>query len=161
MRYLLDANVLMQARRLHYNPDYCPGFWEWLTQEHGHGRIFSIAAVLTEIRRGHDNLYELLPRDFFLRPPDEIGPALAEVSQWVERLPCNEARKNEFLSGADYHLVAQAKCSSYVVVTHEKSVPENQGGKIRIPNACAAVGATSVNLWDLLRERGARFILGA
>lgn len=158
-KYLLDANVLMQARRLHYNPDYCPGFWNWLKVEHEGGRVFSIDAVLKEIKRGHDNLHELLPNGFFLHPPKKIGPALATVSQWVESLSCTVARKSEFLGCADYHLVAQAQCTGFVVVTDEKKVPDNQGGKIRIPNACSAVGAASMNLWDLLRKRGVRFVL--
>jgi hypothetical protein len=28
--YLLDANVFIQAKNLHYGFDFCPGFWDWL-----------------------------------------------------------------------------------------------------------------------------------
>ena len=27
MAYLLDANVLISAKNLHYGFDFCPGFW--------------------------------------------------------------------------------------------------------------------------------------
>ena len=27
-RYLLDANVLIQAKNLHYGFDFCPAFWD-------------------------------------------------------------------------------------------------------------------------------------
>ena len=30
MAYLLDANVFIQAKNLHYGLDFCPAFWEWL-----------------------------------------------------------------------------------------------------------------------------------
>lgn len=26
--YLLDANVFIQAKNLHYGMDFCPAFWE-------------------------------------------------------------------------------------------------------------------------------------
>jgi hypothetical protein len=28
-RYLLDTNVFIQARNLHYGFDFCPAFWDW------------------------------------------------------------------------------------------------------------------------------------
>ncbi len=30
MAYLLDANVFIQAKNLHYGFDFCPGFWAGL-----------------------------------------------------------------------------------------------------------------------------------
>ena len=30
MTYLLDANVFIQAKNLHYGLDFCPAFWQWL-----------------------------------------------------------------------------------------------------------------------------------
>ena len=29
-RYLLDANVFIQAKNLHYGFDFFPAFWDWL-----------------------------------------------------------------------------------------------------------------------------------
>lgn len=156
-RYLLDANVLMQARRNHYHPNYCPGFWDWLKREHGAGTVFSTPAVLREIKKGNDDLPGLLPKGLFLREPNEIGPSLQQLSVWVKSLPCVQARKAEFLSGADYFLVAHAHCERFTVVTHEKRSSDDRG-KIKIPNACSALGVDSVDLWDLLRN-GARFVL--
>jgi len=28
MAYLLDANVFIQAKNLHYGLDFCPAFWD-------------------------------------------------------------------------------------------------------------------------------------
>ena len=32
MAYLLDANVFIAAKNLHYGFDFCPAFWDWLCQ---------------------------------------------------------------------------------------------------------------------------------
>lgn len=32
MAYLLDANVFIQAKNLHYGFDFCPAFWDWLVE---------------------------------------------------------------------------------------------------------------------------------
>ena len=31
--YLLDANVFIQAKNLHYCFDFCPAYWDWLIQQ--------------------------------------------------------------------------------------------------------------------------------
>ena len=38
MPYLLDANVFIQASRLHYGMDFCPAFWDWLREQHEAGK---------------------------------------------------------------------------------------------------------------------------
>jgi hypothetical protein len=30
MAYLLDSNVFIQAKNLHYGFDFCPAFWDWI-----------------------------------------------------------------------------------------------------------------------------------
>lgn len=42
MAYLLDANVFIAAKNLHYGLDFCPAFWEWLIERNQAGRVFSI-----------------------------------------------------------------------------------------------------------------------
>lgn len=71
--YLLDANVFMQAKNLHYGFDFCPAFWEWLTTQNIAGKVFSIEKVEDEILAGDDDL-SLWSKErgagFFLRPDD-------------------------------------------------------------------------------------------
>lgn len=43
MSYLLDANVFMSAKNLHYGLDFCPAFWDWLV--HKGARISELAAL--------------------------------------------------------------------------------------------------------------------
>lgn len=56
MTYLLDANVFIQAKNLHYGLDFCPAFWQWLLDNHAAGRVFSIDKVADEIAAGGDEL---------------------------------------------------------------------------------------------------------
>ena len=67
------------------------------------------------------------------------------------------AAANLFLQVADYYLVAHAHAHGFVVVTHE--LPANSS-KIKIPNACLALGVKTANLYGLIRTTRARFVLG-
>ena len=54
MAYLLDANVFIQAKNLHYGLDFCPAFWDWLIANNASGQVFSIEKVEDEIAAGGD-----------------------------------------------------------------------------------------------------------
>lgn len=56
MMYLLDANVFIQAQKLHYGLDFCPAFWDWLVAQNAAGHVFSIQKVGDEIGAGADDL---------------------------------------------------------------------------------------------------------
>jgi len=50
--YLLDANVFIQAKNLHYGLDFCPAFWDWLINRNESRVVFSIERVGDEIEAG-------------------------------------------------------------------------------------------------------------
>ena len=56
MAYLLDANVFIQAKNLHYGFDFCPAFWDWLIANNQTGTVYSIEKVGDEIAAGADEL---------------------------------------------------------------------------------------------------------
>lgn len=56
MVYLLDSNVFIQAKNLHYGFDFCPGFWDWMVQSNSEGKVFSIEKVKEELFAGDDEL---------------------------------------------------------------------------------------------------------
>jgi len=56
MAYLLDANVFIQAKNLHYGFDFCPAFWDWLIAENAAERVFSIEKVGDEVQAVQDDL---------------------------------------------------------------------------------------------------------
>ena len=41
MKYLVDANVLIEAKNRYYAFDIAPGFWKWLNQAHAQGTVSS------------------------------------------------------------------------------------------------------------------------
>lgn len=83
MAYVLDANVFMQAKNLHYGLDFCPAFWDWLIEANAQSRVFSIERVGDEIEAGADELSDWAAQrgpDFFLKP---------DADSWHTRLPTN------------------------------------------------------------------------
>ena len=56
MAYLLDADVFIRAKNLHYGFDFCPAFWDWLIQQSQGGQVYSIEKVGDELLAGDDEL---------------------------------------------------------------------------------------------------------
>ena len=84
MSYLLDSNIFIQAKNLHYGFDFCPAFWDWLEASHTSGKVFSVEKVGDELISGSDELAEWAARrgrSFFLAPDPSMIPALGRVSQ--------------------------------------------------------------------------------
>ena len=87
MAYLLDADVFIRAKNLHYGFDFCPAFWDWLIAEHRAGNVYSVEKVGDELQAVADELSAWatkLDEGFFLRPDASVFPALATVSGWVQ-----------------------------------------------------------------------------
>jgi hypothetical protein len=157
--YLLDANVFIQARRQYYAFDLVPAFWTWLEERHRAGRVFTIQKVADEITGAKDNLSQWMnaqPRSFRIDVEAADQPALQALSQWAHSGRFKQPAINDFLSKADYFLVAQAKTRGFKVVTHELPDP-NAVKRIMIPEACKAQGVDWINTFELMRQEGARF----
>jgi hypothetical protein len=162
MPYLLDANVFISAKNLHYGFDFCPAFWDWLVREHQASKVFSIDKVGDELGAGQDDLAQWaagLPDAFFSKPDAATLPALGTIANWVNGQPnYSAAAKSTFLQIADYYLVAQALAGQHVVVTHER--PNSSVHVVKIPNVCLGVGVTCLTPFEMLRRERARFVLG-
>jgi hypothetical protein len=161
MSYLLDSDVFMQAKNLHYGLDFCPAFWDWLIASNTGGSVFSIEKVGDEIEAGADELADWAAArgdGFFLKPDSAILPALATVSSWAAGQNYEPAAVSTFLQKADFYLVAHALAHGHVVVTHEVAAASTK--KIKIPNACIGVGVKCMSPFEMLRLARARFILG-
>ncbi len=160
MPYLLDANVFIQAKNLHYGFDFCPAFWDWLEVANGRGIVFSIEKVKDELTAGNDELsawVEQRGEDFFLPPDPQVISAFGSVSEWVMKQGYEQAAITTFLQVADYYLVAHALAHNYVVVTHEVPAPTIR--KVKIPNVCIGLGIRHITPFEMLRREGARFVL--
>lgn len=160
MAYLLDANVFIQAKNLHYGFDFCPAFWEWLIHENGAGRVFSIEKVGDELEAGGDDLAAWAAKrgpDFFLKPDPTMLSALREIAAWVTSQPYEQAAVNTFLQSPDYYLIAYALAHGHTVVTHE--VFSDSIKKVKIPNPCIALSIKFMTTYQMLRHEKARFVL--
>lgn len=160
--YALDANVFIQAHRLHYGFDFHPGFWDWIDREHQAGMAISIKPVLEELKGHQDELsaWASARGSLFADIDDKTLASMHLLAEWVQGpgLPYSQAARQEFLGKADYFLVAFAHAHGYLVVTHEVS---NEAGKkrVKIPEACTAIGVSSLKPHELLRQQKAVFTL--
>ena len=161
MAYLLDANVFIQAKNLHYGLDFCPAFWQWLIENNKSEIVFSIEKVGDEIAAGADELADWASQfdeKFFLKPDKTFLSAFTTVTNWVTQNGYDSAAVNTFLQIADYFLIAYAIAHKYTIVTHEKA--DNSKKKIKIPNVCIGLGVKCMTPFEMLRLERARFILG-
>ncbi len=158
--YLVDSDVFMRAKNFHYAFDIVPAWWDWLVQAHEAGKVFTVDAVRAEVIAGADELAEWIkaqPTSFALKPKPQDQPSLQQVSEWaVGATQYRSGAAAQFLAVADYFLVSQALSLGFTVVTHEEPAPLATK-KIKIPDACQAVGVTWMAPWRMLRTEGARF----
>lgn len=159
MAYLLDADVFIRAKNLHYGFDLCPGFWDWIARANGDGRVFSIEKVHDEIKVGEDELSEWADEhaDLFLDPTQDTVVALGDVADWVANQDYRATAIDTFLQGADYYLIAEAVAREHDVVTHE--IPANSVNRIKIPNVCIGLGVKCLTPFEMLNIEHARFVL--
>jgi len=160
MAYLLDANVFIQAKNLHYGFSFCPAFWDWIIRENQAGKVFSVERVRDEIMEGNDELAQWAAQhsgNLFLALDASVLPAMRQVSAWAASQQYTPAAVSLFLQEPDYYLVAQALAGRHVVITHEK--PEDSVKRVKIPNVCIGVQVAFMNPFEMLRRERALFVL--
>jgi hypothetical protein len=160
MPYLLDANVFIQAKNLHYGTDFCPAFWDWLIARNASQEVFSIEKVGDELQAGGDDLADWAVQRgpaFFLKPDATLLSTLGKVSSWATSQSYEPAAVNTFLQVADYYLVAHALAHGHTVVTHEVAAASTK--RIKIPSACIGIGVKCMTPFEMLRRERARFVL--
>lgn len=161
MAYLLDSNIFIQAKNMHYGFDFCPAFWDWLLAENSRGKVYSISKVGDELLAGDDELAEWARErtaDFFLPEKIEMIQRMSTVTAWVTGQTYTQAAINTFLSVADYYLVVHALTTGDIIVTHEK--PAGSKRYVKIPDVCNGLGISIMSPYEMLRMERARFVLG-
>ena len=163
-RYVLDADVFIQARRMHYPFDICPGFWNALIRQHRLGNLCSIDQVKAELVDEDDQLAEwakeTVPRVFFKGTADQrVLATFGEMVNWVQtKDQFTPEAKAQFASAADGWLVAFAKVNGLTVVTHEEYAPEAKK-IVKIPNVCIEFDVPYCTTFEMLRGVGEQFVL--
>lgn len=159
--YLIDTNVLVEAKNRYYAFDIAPGFWAWLQQAHQQSHVCSIEPVRDELLIGNDELANWAKEipTFFRAIDRETTQNFPILSQWAESQDFTQAARNAFTgNNADYLLVAYARTHQHTVVTHERSNPKARA-RILIPDACKAMNVKTTDTFNMLRQTGAQLDL--
>lgn len=158
MSFLVDTNIFVDAHRRYYGFDIVPSFWKFLDQQFASYALVSIKPVLEELKAGNDALADWAKNRplFFKEIDDATIQAMVQIADWVEGQSYTQSAVDEFLSVADFYLVAFAAAHGHTVVTHEQPSP---GAKKRvlIPNVCDAFGIRFVDTFQIIRTLGASF----
>jgi len=163
--YILDSNFFIQAHRMSYPIDVAVSFWAKVKQLADEGKIISIDKVKSEIFKNEDELklwcQTNLPRDFF-KDTTQVVTAYRQVVSWAVS-KSNHYLPNalaEFMDAdeADAWLIsfALADNDNRIIVTHELSEP-NRKNKIKIPDACIAIGVQYTDTIEMFRQLGEHF----
>lgn len=159
--YLIDANVFVQAKNLHYRFEFCGGFWNWLEAAHSAGMVFSVSKVRAELVAGRKgdparSWAERQPAAFFLDDASDskvmthYGSLMSWATSGSQYTPAAIA---EFAGNknADAFIVAVAKARGDMVITQEKADP-NAKRRIPLPNAAGVLGVKTMTIFDLLSK---------
>lgn len=164
-KYLIDSNIFLQAKNLHYRFEFCSHFWSWVKQAHGDGMVCSTQKVKKELIKGKDDdpvklWMSELPDTFFI--PDDTDARVIlkyrEVMKWTaENTHFKDAAKKEFARSdiADAFLIAVAMAYGYEIITHELSNPDRKN-KIQIPDAANVFGVRTHFVYDVLSENSSK-----
>lgn len=164
MRYLLDSNTLIVAKNLHYRPNFCQGFWDWVIAGHTANKVFSIDVVQKELLAGDaDDHLHLWAKDTQINLPGFFISTKNCSSQWSAltswatsgRFKTGAIKKFLNPKAADAWLVAYAlqNKGAYTIVTNEVAAP-SRTSSIQLPDAAQAFGIPAINLYDLLSRHG-------
>lgn len=161
-QYLLDANVLMEAKRRYYRFGLCPGFWDCIAWQYKQGTLGSIDRIKKEIDQGKDDLTQWAkrsaPKGFFASTTEaEVAAWFGKMVAWAqaEKQYLPEA-KTEFASGNDAWLIAYAKQYGLTVVTHE-TYDAKIKNRVKIPNVCDEFGVHCIDTFDMLEALKTQF----
>ena len=94
----------------------------------------------------------------FLTVDAATVPSLQQLATWTAASDYRQNAKEEFLASGDFQLIAYAHAHGHTVVTHELSEPAARR-RVKIPDACIAMGVPYTNVFTMLRGEGAQFVL--
>lgn len=145
--YIIDSSIWIHIW-MHHPPDIFKSLWEQLRASVSAGNLLSPEEVLHELRRGTDDLPNVLAaeKNLFLPLDDLIQAAVTSVLGKCPDLANAESERNR----ADPFVVAVGMVKSGTVVTAER--PRKAAtARMKIPDACKALGVQCLDWFDFLR----------
>ena len=159
MRYLLDANVLIDANRDYYPIERVPQFWRWLVKMGEEGKIKIPIEVYEEITSSSDKDDPL--KSWASNPETKLALLLEEmadpmiVSQVTDLGYAPDLTDIEVEKiGKDPFLIAYgvADPKNSKIVTTEVSKPSAKRANRHVPDVCDQLGVSWCNTYSLIRE---------
>lgn len=159
MAYIFDSNIFITSKNS-MPMDLWPTFWSKVAELIKNGDVFSSIKVKEEINRGKDELVDWIknnaPKSFFIDIDNDILKKYTDTQIWANSNPnFSTAAKHTFADVADAYLVATAAATGFTLVTFETSDPLCKK-RVKIPDACIAVGAKYCDLNTVFRELGVK-----
>lgn len=161
-KYLFDSDVLIVAKNIHYSPNFCLAFWDWIVTGNNHSVFYTIDKVFDEIKHREDSLRDFieLHNEYFVKntTQKEVITKYSEIqtwahSTWLDGKDKNKTRKalevfaNE--KTADPWLVAYASINGCSIISNE--IPAFQSlSSIKLPDVANAFGVNVVKLNEVL-----------
>lgn len=160
-KYILDANVFIEAANRYYSFDFGTKFWDFLVEKAKNNLICSIDKVLRELQKGDkkDKLREWAENSFanYFLPTNNDDV----IKHYIEVIASVNKRNNQYSQhaiddflkedNADAWIVAYAKFKDLIVVTHEAHNP-NSKKRVLIPNVCKDFNIKYINTFEMLKE---------
>lgn len=155
--YWVDSDVLIQSKNGPYGLDFAPTFWKWLEQCIVDGKIRSPMWVHKELTEYKDDLADWAKARkaeglFFVDAGHSVQSVYQTIANHVTSVYV-AAQVAKFLAGADGWVIAHARESNGIVVTHEATVNKNSK-KVKIPNVCDHFNVPCMNLQDMRKAIG-------
>lgn len=164
--YIVDSNVLITAKNIHYSMDFCEGFWEFISKAIQNDKIYIIDHIYKELTRTKEDelsswIQENIDKSKILNTQDEeTQKVYIDIVNHVNDNPLfKETGKRSFLDVADPWIIAKAKTFNAQVVTLEKRVASSSA-KIKIPNICEHFEVPYLDTYELMRRMGVNLVLG-
>ena len=157
MAYIFDTNVFIRSKN-EMPFDLWPTFWTRVAEMIAAKQVFSHETVKDEIERGKDELTDWISNNandgFYISNDLAIMQKYAEVQNWARScLRFSQQAIAEFAEVADAFLVATAAAKGYTLVTFE-TPDSNCRRRVKIPDACNAMGVRCCQLNDVIRKLG-------
>jgi len=160
VKYILDANIFIEAKNRYYAFNLCPGFWDSLLHHNSVGNLESIDRVKKELLEGKDNLatWSKKSPDLFASTNSKFVVAdYGDIIQWVQNQErFNDAAKSKFANDPDAWVIAYAKANNAIVVTQEVSAPKSRKD-VKIPDVCNHFNVKCTDTFDMLQKLGIVF----
>lgn len=155
MAYIFDTNIFIRSKN-EMPIDLWPTFWTKIAGLIASGQVYSSIQVKEEIEKGNDELTQWMKEnvssEFYIGNELDVMGKYGEVQKWASSQSLYKPEAIvEFAQVADAFLVAVASAKGYTLVTNETADPYCKR-RVKIPDACNALGVRYCNLNTVLRE---------